>query len=96
LVRGIGPALTRYSVMDAVADPSIELFNSLGDRIFANNDWADVPAIAQAAAEVGAFALAPGSADAAGVVVLKPGVYTLQVSAASGTGQALGEVYEIR
>lgn len=96
LVRGIGPTLTRYSVSDAVADPSIAVFNGLGDRIFANNDWGDSLAVSQAAAEVGAFALPANSLDAAGIVVLKPGVYTLQVSAESGTGQALGEVYEIR
>jgi hypothetical protein len=46
---------------------------------------------------VGAFALAPGSKDAAMVVLLSPGAYSAQAKGANGAeGVALVEVYEIR
>jgi len=51
--------------------------------------------VAEAALRSGAFALAPGSRDAAVLAVLPAGVYTVQVSAAGG-GPALLEVYEVR
>jgi hypothetical protein len=46
---------------------------------------------------VGAFALDYGSRDAASVVVLQPGGYTVQVRGADGgTGEALIELYELQ
>jgi hypothetical protein len=46
---------------------------------------------------VGAFALGPGSKDAAMVVLLAPGAYSVQARGADGgSGVALVEVYEIR
>jgi hypothetical protein len=45
---------------------------------------------------VGAFALTPGSRDAALLTTLAPGSYTVQVSGADGgTGEALVEIYEV-
>ena len=96
LVRGIGPGLTAFGVAGALANPTLTVVNAAGQQVAANDDWGNVPAVAQAAAATGAFALAPNSADAATVVVLNPGAYTLVVSGAVGTGQALAEVFEIR
>jgi hypothetical protein len=60
----------------------------------ANDDWE--AALAPAFASVGAFALTPGSRDAALVVTLPPGAYTAQVSGVgASTGIALVEVYEL-
>jgi hypothetical protein len=58
---------------------------------------ANLVAPASAAAATGAFALRPGSADAALVLALSPGVYTAHVSSNSpgATGIALVEVYEL-
>ncbi len=61
--------------------------------------WAGTvtPADATAAdfAQVGAFALAPGSADSAVKVSLPPGAYTSQIAPANdGFGVALAEIYE--
>jgi Immunoglobulin domain/NHL repeat len=54
------------------------------------------PATAEIMAKVGAFGLAPSSLDAAMVVTLPPGAYTVQVQDAAGsTGVALFEIYEI-
>ena len=62
-----------------------------------NAGWANSAAIATAATEAGAFALATGSRDAALLVTLKPGSYTAQVKAAQVTssGVALIEIYEV-
>jgi hypothetical protein len=52
---------------------------------------------AGAARDAGAFALPPGSRDAAVILTLAPGAYTAQVTAAEGigTGTALIELYEL-
>jgi hypothetical protein len=53
------------------------------------------PASAAVMANVGAFALTPGSADTAMLVTLPAGSYTAQVAGAnSSTGVSLIEVYE--
>jgi hypothetical protein len=45
---------------------------------------------------VGAFALTPGSKDAALALSLPPGSYTVQISGAGNTtGVAIVEVYEL-
>ena len=46
------------------------------------------------AEQVGAFELGPGSKDAAFVITLQPGVYTVHTAGADGsTGVALVELY---
>jgi hypothetical protein len=48
------------------------------------------------ALQVGAFALAAGSRDAALVLNLEPGAYTVQVKGkGTATGVAIVEVYEV-
>jgi formylglycine-generating enzyme required for sulfatase activity len=94
LVRGIGPALTPFEVHDALADPVLTLFDADGARIAANDDWQ--AGDAAVFASVGAFAIEPGSKDAALVVTLAPGRYTAHVSGANGgTGVSLLEIYEV-
>lgn len=99
LVRGVGPALAPFGVMDAMADPELRI--QIGSMVVAaNNDWgqdaANATAIAAAAAQVGAFALSSGSRDAAVLLYLAPGAYTAQVGGVGGAaGTALVEVYEV-
>ncbi|HEY1109480.1 MAG TPA: immunoglobulin domain-containing protein, partial [Opitutaceae bacterium] len=98
LIRGIGPALTQFGVSGALALPQLSVYS--GTRVVAQNaNWgtsADAAAIATASTEVGAFALAANSADAAVVVYLAPGAYTAHVAGTSGaSGVALVEVYEL-
>lgn len=40
VIRGQGPNLTRQGVSGAMDDPYLELYNSTGDRIMVNDDWA--------------------------------------------------------
>jgi hypothetical protein len=55
-----------------------------------------VAAITPAAQAVNAFGLASGSADAALLVTLEPGLYTAGVAgAANGTGVCLVEAYVV-
>ena len=93
VVRGIGPSLTTFGVPDALADPTLELRDSNGALILANNDWQDDPA---QAAELTAAGLAPTSNLESGIATtLAPGTYTaLLAGMNSGTGVGLVEVYD--
>lgn len=97
LLRAIGPGLAAFGVEGALADPSLALFRNQ-TPLDANDDWESSRspgALAATAARVGAFELAAGSRDAALLVTLPPGNYTVVVSAADGgTGIVLVEVYD--
>jgi len=100
LIRADGPSLTAFGVGGALAQPSLTLTaQSTGATVATNTGWgtnANPAQIASVAAQVGAFALASGSADCAVLVTLQPGAYTVQVSGVgSTTGVALAEVYEV-
>ncbi|MSU24891.1 MAG: hypothetical protein EXS32_13845 [Opitutus sp.] len=98
LLRAAGPALTPLGVAGALAAPVLDLFSG-ATRLQSNDHWSAQPGaaeVAAAAAAVGAFAFAPGSADAALLVTLAPGAYTAVVRGANGsTGVALVEAYEV-
>jgi PKD repeat protein len=98
LVRGVGPALSQYGVTGALADPVITVFSGT-TAIASNSSWgagtSTAAQIASAASAVGAFPLPSGSKDAALLITLNPGAYTVEVtSASSTTGVALIEVYD--
>jgi len=99
LIRADGPALTGFGVAGALAQPSLSVFDSSGNVVASNTGWgtnANPAQIASAAASVGAFALASGSADCALIAALPAGAYTVQVSGVgNSTGVALAEVYEV-
>jgi len=99
LVRAIGPALAAFGVGDTLADPKLDLYAGGAQPLRSNDNWdagTDAAQVAAAAANVGAFALAPGSLDAVLLVSLPPGSYTAQVSGTGNTtGTALVEVYEL-
>ena len=102
LIRGIGPALTGFGVDGALADPTIEVFRSAtpgAPALAANDNWkqnSNAAAITAAAERVGAFALPEaGSTDAALLLDLEPGGYTVQLKGQeSGTGIGLFEAYD--
>ncbi len=94
LIRAVGPSLTPLGVTGVLADPKVEIYNSSGVKIGENDTYA--ASLASTFASVGAFALIPGSKDAALVVALPAGGYTVQVSGADGgTGSAIVEIYEL-
>jgi hypothetical protein len=93
-VRGMGPSLSGAGVPDALADPMLELRNSDGGLVLANNDWSDDPL---QATELTTAGLAPGnSVESALVATLPPGLYTaLLAGLNNGTGLGLVEVYDL-
>jgi peroxiredoxin len=103
LIRAVGPALAAapFNVGGTLANPTLSVFTAGGDKILVNDDWGAVPDVAALRAAMsaqGAFSLPEGSRDAAMLVTLPPGGYTVQVSG-SGTGAAaqgvaIVEVYE--
>ena len=90
--RALGPSLTAFGVQAVIADPRLDLFNSQGTRIGANNNWKDSQ---QSAIE--SAGLAPGNdSESALLTNLAPGNYTAIVSGISGaTGVALVEAYHV-
>ena len=103
LLRAVGPTLSIFGVPGTLADPKLELYSGSA-KIAENDNWstpvgtgsADAATLAAAFTTGGAFALPAGSKDAALLVNLTAGSYTLQVSGVGGTtGAALVEVYDI-
>ena len=97
LIRAVGPGLAAFGVEGTVVDPQLTLFNSSSARIDSNDNWGGAAALTAAFNSVGAFAL-PGatSRDAALLVTLPPGGYSVQVTGVGNTtGTALVEVYEV-
>ena len=101
LIRAAGPALTNFGVGGALANPNLSIFDARGEKIVVNDNWGDVPdatALRAAGDARNAFALAEGSRDAAVLVTLPPGSYTVPVSSAAtgaaAQGVAIVEVYE--
>ncbi len=96
LLRGVGPGLLDFGIDSALSDAFITVLK--GEEVIAtNDDWGtNAAAVAEASAAAGAFELVEGSKDAAIVISLEPGVYTLQLTGVGGaTGIGLIEVYEI-
>lgn len=75
------------------------MFNASRAAIASNDNWeadANANAVRSSTGLVGAFSLAAGSADAATLVTLPPGGYTVHVTGAgASTGTALLEVWEL-
>ena len=93
VVRGIGPSLAALGVPNPLANPTLELRDSNGALLFANNDWQDNPAQAAELIDAG---LAPTNNLESGIAVtLPPGSYTaLLAGVNNGTGIGLVEVYD--
>jgi hypothetical protein len=95
VVRGIGPSLApeSFPASAVLANPILELRDSNGTLLVANNDWQDNAA---QAAEIIAAGLAPASnLESAIAATLAPGLYTALVTGLNGgTGIGLVEVYD--
>ncbi|MBE2214694.1 MAG: endo-1,4-beta-xylanase [Opitutaceae bacterium] len=102
LVRAVGPTLARFGITGFLPDPWFEIYKrrpgtATDDLLLTNDTWGengDTETLRQAALTVRAFRLNDGSTDAALVVTLPPGSYTVNAKGKdSGTGVALVEVY---
>src|SRR6185503_10882670 len=77
LVRALGPTLSDFGVPGTLVNPTVDLVNSSGTVIRANDNWQDD---AQQSAQIQAAGLAPShAAEAALVETLPPGQYTAVV-----------------
>ena len=97
LIRAVGPGLAPFGVGGVLANPQLSVV-PLGKELVvaANDNWGGSASLQNAFTQAGAFALASGSGDAAVVVRLPPGGYTVIVSGvASTTGTALVEIYDL-
>lgn len=92
IVRALGPSLGKAGVADPLVDPKLELRNSNGTLVAANDDWKSTQQAAIQATGV------PPSNDleAAIVATLAPGAYTAIASGKEGgSGVGLVEVYNL-
>jgi uncharacterized delta-60 repeat protein len=97
LIRAVGPGLAPFGVTGLLADPQLSVI-PLGKTasVASNDNWGGTTALSAAFAAVGAFALPTDSKDAAVLVRLPPGAYTVTVSGVGDTtGTALVEIYDV-
>jgi uncharacterized protein (DUF1800 family) len=103
LVRAAGPALAALGLSGTLGDPAFTIVDATHTVVGGNDNWTsqtvaglDSTTLAQVFSSAGAFSFATGSLDAATVVTLGPGSYTVEVSGNGGdTGVALVEVYDV-
>ena len=99
LIRAVGPTLgvAPYNVPGVLADPQFKVIPLGKDFVVAGNDnWGGTAALQAAFTQTGAFALLTNSLDAAAIVRLPPGGYTVQATGVGGTtGNVLVEVYDM-
>lgn len=94
LLRGVGPSLGVFGVPNFLPDPVLTVHDASGAVIAQNDDWNNDPDVTNVSNNVGAFPLFTDK-DAAIVITLQPGVYSLQVAAKdTESGSALVEVYD--
>lgn len=100
LVRAIGPTLAGFGVADPLLRPNLSVYQG-SQLVGANNGWGsseqEVIRLTEAFDRAGAFRLIdPSSRDAALLLNIAPGPYTVQVQSADGTaGATLLEVYDL-
>ncbi len=92
VLRAIGPSLANVGIPDALTDPTLELRNSDGSLIFANDNWRH-----DQEQQLTDSGFAPtDDRESAMIITLTPGSYTAVVSGSGGaTGVALFEIYSL-
>lgn len=94
LLRAIGPSLEQSGVLDALADPVLELHGP-GGFVVTDDNWRDDPA--QETAIVATGIPPTNELESAIYATLNPGAYTAVVRGKNDTsGVALVEVYDVR
>lgn len=100
LIRAIGPGLVNDGVQNAISDIQFRVVDSLDNEVANSDNWGDSlfkDSLIREMNGVGAVVPAEGSKDAATIVTLDPGGYSVIVSGVGGeTGVGLVEVFEIR
>ena len=93
LIRAKGPSLAQFGITDALADPTLRVFNGNGVVINSNDNWKDTQQ-----AQIAATGNAPtNDLESAILITLAPGNYTAIVSGKNGgTGVGQVEVFKQR
>jgi hypothetical protein len=97
LIRGIGPSLTHFGVINALADPVVELHLPDGS-VVSNNNWKidDQTQQSQEAIVLATNAAPTDDLESAILITLNPGAYTAILSGKNqATGIGLVEVYDL-
>ena len=95
-IRAAGPSLGALGVPGTLVDPKLEIFTATAVpvKVAENDNFSG--AVDTLARTLGGFGFVPGARDAAILVSLPAGGYTVQVSGINnGTGEAIIEVYEV-
>jgi hypothetical protein len=94
-LRGIGPSLPPSLGVPTLTDPTITLNDSMGHVLASNDDWGSLPQSQKD--DLRTAGLTPGnSKEAALVVPLNPGSYTLFLKSQDGNfGVGLLDMYEL-
>ncbi|WP_158305415.1 RHS repeat-associated core domain-containing protein [Opitutus terrae] len=97
LIRGIGPTLAELGVEGVLNDPQLVLYRQgVATPLEQNDNWGGTTVLRTAFGSTGASSLDGSSKDAAVLVTLPAGAYTVHVSGVGNTtGVALVEVYEL-
>jgi hypothetical protein len=92
LLRGMGPSLSQFGILELLANPVLELHGPSGFTTISNDNWRDTQE-----AEIIATGRAPGNdLESAIVADLAPGAYTAILAGnADTTGVGLLEIYDL-
>ena len=95
VVRGIGPSLLRIGLTNALLDPTLELRDSDGTLLIANDNWKDNDVQAH---QIKIIGLGPtDNRESALIATLQPGRYTAIIAGKNGgIGIGLVEVYNLQ
>ena len=94
-IRGIGPSLSSAGLNGVLADPTLELRDSNGALLIANDDWQSDPV---SAGKLTAHGLGLSNTKESGIyTTLPPGQFTAIIAGKSGgTGIGLIEIYRVQ
>jgi hypothetical protein len=95
VVRGVGPSLAQFGLSGVLADPTLELRDSNGALVIANDNWQDDPG---SAAQLTIRGLSPQDPLESGIfATLAPGAFTAILAGNNaGIGIGLVEIYNVR
>jgi hypothetical protein len=83
-------------VAQALAAPHLVIYNAAGKPVHESGAWEGEPAVAEASVRSGFAPLNAGSRDAAAIVTLDPGAYTVSLSnERAANGRALLELISL-
>jgi uncharacterized delta-60 repeat protein len=92
LIRGLGPSLAGFGILNFLADPTLSLFDHTATLIAANDNWKSMQQ-----AQIQATGLAPSNDfEAAILATLSPGAYTAFLQGKGATTEiGLAEIYDV-